>query len=250
MQARGWIAGRTFPAEMPLLNLSQAAPMDPPPEAMRHAMAEMIVNDPGAHLYGPVLGMPELREAVAQQWTDDYHGTVSADQVAITSGCNQAFSAAIASLAQEGDNVILPTPWYFNHRMWLDMSGIETRTLACRDAMLPDVAEAESLIDARTKAIILITPNNPTGAEYPEGLMRAFLQLARKHGIALIVDETYRDFHSSDDASHDLFTDPDWDDTLIHLYSFSKAFRLTGHRVGAITASSNRWFRSKSFWTP
>jgi len=247
MQARGWIAGRTFTAEMPLLNLSQAAPMDPPPEAMRHAMAEMIVNDPGAHLYGPVLGMPELREAVAQQWTDDYHGTVSADQVAITSGCNQAFSAAIASLAHEGDNVIQPTPWYFNHRMWLDMSGIETRTLACRDAMLPDVAEAESLIDARTKAIILITPNNPTGAEYPEGLMRAFLQLARKHGIALIVDETYRDFHSSDDAPHDLFTDPDWDDTLIHLYSFSKAFRLTGHRVGAITASTSRMVQVEKF---
>lgn len=236
MRAREWIAGRTFPSDRPLLNLSQAAPTDPPPAQMRQAMAEMIVNDPGAHLYGPVLGLPELREAVAERWSHDYSGRIVSDQVAITSGCNQAFCAAVASLARQGDNVILPTPWYFNQRMWLEMSGIETRALPVRDRMFPDVAEAERLIDAHTRAIVLVTPNNPTGAEYPAGLMRAFLELARRHGLALIVDETYRDFHSSDASPHDLFTDPDWHDTLIHLYSFSKAFRLTGHRVGAVTA--------------
>ena len=66
------------------------------------------------------------------------------------------------------------------------------------------------------------------------------MDLARARGLALIVDETYRDFDIRDGAPHDLFADPDWDDTLIQLYSFSKAYRLTGHRVGALTASPAR----------
>ncbi|WP_316013048.1 aminotransferase [Roseobacter sp. HKCCA0434] len=247
MEARAWIAGRSFPADRPLINLSQAAPIDPPPEQMRHAMVEAVMGDPGAHLYGPVLGLPDLRAAVARRWSRGYGGAIEPDQVAITSGCNQAFCAAIATLAAAGDNVILPAPWYFNHRMWLDMSGIDTRVLPCGDGMLPDPEAAAALIDDRTRAIVLVTPNNPTGAEYPAGLMRAFLDLARSRGLALIVDETYRDFHSQDGAPHDLFADPDWSDTLIHLYSFSKAFRLTGHRVGAIVAGRARLAQVEKF---
>ena len=77
--------------------------------------------------------------------------------------------------------------------------------------------------------------------------MRAFFDLARAHGIALIVDETYRDFDSRTGAPHDLFADPDWGDTLIQLYSFSKAYRLTGHRVGAIVASAARLAEVEKF---
>ena len=77
--------------------------------------------------------------------------------------------------------------------------------------------------------------------------MRAFLELARKHKIALIVDETYRDFDSRSGAPHDLFSDPDWADTLIHLYSFSKAYRLTGHRVGAVVADTKRLAEIEKF---
>ncbi|QPH53952.1 aminotransferase [Pontivivens ytuae] len=239
MEARAWIAEATFPPERPLLNLSQAAPVDPPPEALRAAMAEAL-GDPAAHVYGPVLGLPELRETVAEQWSASYGGAIAADQVAITSGCNQAFCAAIATLAQAGDNVILPTPWYFNHKMWLDMMGIEARLLPCGPDMMPEPERAAELIDARTRAVVLVTPNNPTGAEYPGGLLDAFMTLCRTRGLGLIVDETYRDFDSREGAPHALFADPDWDDTLIHLYSFSKAFRLTGHRVGAMIAARDR----------
>ena len=74
MEARRWLDGVTHPADRPLLNVSQAAPVDPPPEAMRQAMAEIVVNDPEAHLYGPVLGLPALRAEVAQQWSGHYNG--------------------------------------------------------------------------------------------------------------------------------------------------------------------------------
>ena len=95
MEARRWIAGKDF-TDRPLINVSQAAPVDPPPAPLRAAMAEIVMEDAEAHLYGPVLGLPALREEVAKRWTASYGGEVRPAQVAITSGCNQAFAAAIA----------------------------------------------------------------------------------------------------------------------------------------------------------
>jgi len=247
MEARRWLEGVTHPQNRPLLNVSQAAPVDPPPQALRAAMADIVMQDAGAHLYGPVLGLPDLRAEVATRWSADYGGTVTPAQVAITSGCNQAFAAAIATLCGEGDEVILPVPYYFNHRMWLDMSGVATVPLVVGDGMIPDAQAAAALITPRTRAIALVSPNNPCGVEYPAATLRAFMDLARARGIALIVDETYRDFDSRTGAPHDLFADPAWDDTLIQLYSFSKAYRLTGHRVGAVVASAARLAEIEKF---
>lgn len=234
MEARRWLDGVIHPDDRPLINVSQAAPVDPPPAPMRAAMAEMIINDPESHLYGPVLGLPELREEIASRWSRNYGGAIAADQVAITSGCNQAFAAAISSLCAEDDEIIIPLPYYFNHRMWLDMAGVKTVGLMTGSDMMPNVDEAAKLITPRTRAIALVSPNNPAGVEYPASLLVAFRDLAKASGIKLIVDETYRDFDSRTGAPHPLFDADDWHDTLIHLYSFSKAYRLTGHRVGAV----------------
>ncbi len=247
MEARRWLEGVTFTPERPLINISQAAPVDPPPEPLRRAMAEAALNQPDAHFYGPVLGRSELREAVARDWSRAYGGSIRPDEVAITQGCNQAFCATIQTLAGPGDEIILPLPWYFNHKMWLDMQGIRTVGLHCGQGMVPDAEAAAKLITDRTRAIVLVSPNNPSGAEYPAETLRAFYDLARSRGIALIVDETYRDFDSREGAPHDLFADPDWGGTLIHLYSFSKAFRLTGHRVGALIASPARMVEVEKF---
>lgn len=236
MEARRWVDGVSFPADRPLINVSQAAPVDPPPPPLRAEMARLVMDDPFAHIYGPVLGLPELREEVAAQFSVAYDGVISNRNVAITSGCNQAFSATISALTDQGDEVIVPVPWYFNHKMWLDMAGVVTVPLATGRDLLPDPQMAAQLITARTRAIVLVTPNNPGGVEYPAPLIRAFAELARTQGLKLIVDETYRDFHSQTGAPHDLFTDPSWADTLVQLYSFSKSYRLTGHRVGAMVA--------------
>ncbi len=247
MEARRWLDGVTHPADRPLINVSQAAPVDPPPPALRQAMADAALTKDDAHLYGPVLGMPALRDALAAQISTHYEATVTGDHVAITSGCNQAFAAAIATLCAEGDEVILPTPWYFNHKMWLDMSGVTSVALRTGDDLLPDVDAARALITPRTRAIALVTPNNPGGVEYPAELVRAFYDLAVEAGIALMVDETYRDFDSRTGAPHALFQQDGWQDTFIHLYSFSKAYRLTGHRVGALSASPARLAEVEKF---
>lgn len=246
MEARGWLEGVDFSARA-LINVSQAAPVDPPPAPMRAAMAEVILSNDEAHLYGPVLGLPELRHEVGSQWSAAYHGQIAAENVAITSGCNQAFAASIATLCTDGDEVIIPVPYYFNHRMWLDMSGVKTVPLQTGAGMIPDADAAAQLITSKTRAIALVSPNNPTGVEYPADVLVAFRDLCRARGIALIVDETYRDFDSRTGKPHPLFSDPEWDDTLIHLYSFSKAYRLTGHRVGAVIASVRRLAEIEKF---
>ncbi len=247
MDARSWLHGLTFSPDRPLINVSQAAPVDPPPMALREIIAHKALTDDDAHLYGPVLGLDSLRSALAARNSALYGAPVDFAQIAITSGCNQAFAAAIAATCTQDDQVLLPTPWYFNHKMWLDMSGVHAVPLPVGARMLPCPHEAARLITPRTRAIALVSPNNPAGVEYPAALLRQFFDLAQNHGIKLILDETYRDFHSQPGAPHDLFTLPDWPDTLIHLYSFSKAYRLTGHRVGALITGTQLITQAEKF---
>ncbi len=169
-----------------------------------------------------------------------YGGRIEPGDTAFTTGCNMAFFATAMVLARHGDAVLLPTPWYFNYQMTLAMMGIEARPLPCleEEGFAPRVEDAEKLIDGRVKAIVLVTPNNPTGAVYPEHVVAEFAALCRRKGIYLVIDETYRDFLPSGmSRPHGLFADEDWRDTVIGLYSFSKSYAIPGHRIGAVTAA-------------
>jgi aspartate/methionine/tyrosine aminotransferase len=176
---------------------------------------------------------------LAGKWSRTYKTDFSQENIAITSGCNQAFCAVVASLCQAGDDVILTAPWYFNHDMWLTLSDVNTRPLYCDNTLIPDPNDAEKMINDRTRAICLVTPNNPAGVEYSNDLLNDFMDLSQKHNVKLIIDETYLDFRTIDDV-HTLWAHPAAQDHLIVLYSFSKAYRLTGHRVGAVIASPHQ----------
>ncbi len=222
-----------------LLNLCQAVPSYMPAEALQDEIAR-LAHAPETHLYTDISGIAELRQALAEHMAADYQGRIAAENVSITSGCNQAFCAAVMAVAQRGDNVVLPAPYYFNHQMWLDMLGVEKRLIpAFGEAhAFPLPHDAAGLIDDRTRAIVLCSPNNPTGAIYPPHIIEGFYELAKASGIALIIDETYKDFRSNPEPLHNLFAKADWQDTFIQLYSFSKVFALTGYRVGSIIAGS------------
>ena len=235
--ARAWMTRYDGAFGAPI-DLSQAAPGSAPPRALLDRLAG-AAGAPDAARYGAILGDEPLRAAYAGEVAALYGGDVAAGDVAITAGCNLAFLAAALAVARAGEAVLLPAPWYFNHQMTLNMLGIEARPLPCRaaDGFVPDLATAERLIDERVRAIVLVTPNNPTGAIYPASVIAGFAALARSRGIALIVDETYRDFlGESAGRAHELLADPAWRDTVIQLYSFSKAYAVPGHRLGAITA--------------
>ncbi|KAA2235030.1 aminotransferase [Salinarimonas soli] len=238
-EAQGW--ARAYDGAMgPLINLSQAVPGSPPPPELLERLAA-AAGAPETARYGAIEGDEPLREAYAADVSRLYGGRVDTGDVSITTGCNQAFFAAMMLLARAGDAVILPQPWYFNHQMTLDMLGLEIRGLPClpERGFVPDVGEAEALIDERVRALVLVTPNNPTGAVYPPGVIEAFAAMCRRRGIWLVVDETYRDFMPAGvNRAHGLFADEGWREGVIQLYSFSKAYAIPGHRLGALVADA------------
>ncbi|TDH61287.1 aminotransferase [Dankookia rubra] len=236
--ARAW-AARYAGGAGPMIDLTQAVPGYPPHPDLLAKLAEAAGSRAAAG-YGPIDGDPSLREALAADVSAVYAAPVAAAEVAVTAGCNLAFSMAMAVIAGGGTGgVILPVPWYFNHRMALEMQGIPAVPLPCRaeDGFLPDPARIEPLLAAGARALVLVTPNNPTGAVTPPGTIEACAALCRRHGAWLVLDETYRDFLPAEATPpHALFRDPAWRDGLVHLYSFSKAYCVPGHRVGAIIA--------------
>ncbi len=209
----------------------------PPAAELQREVARAALLD-GTSLYTDIFGLPELRQELARHMAADYGGAIAPEEVCITSGCNQAFAAALLALAAPGDNVIVPVPYFFNHTMWLGMQGIEARFIPAMgpQGAWPEAADAAPLIDGRTRAIVLCSPNNPTGAIYPPQAIAALFDLAREKGIALVIDETYKDFREDKAPPHGLFARPGWQETFVHLYSFSKAFSMTGYRVGSIIA--------------
>jgi aspartate/methionine/tyrosine aminotransferase len=239
-EAKAWLAaydGRHGPA----LDLSQAAPAYAPPPALMAALVEAAA-DPATAAYGPIRGETLLREAYAAEMTALYGGLIAPDDVAIVAGCNQAFVMTAMAIARAGEEIILPAPWYFNHKMALDMLGQRAVPLPCRAerGFAPDPEEAERLITPRTRAIVLVTPNNPTGAIYPPDVIASFSALAERRGLWLVIDETYRDFlPAKDQRPHALVADAGTiPPHAIQLYSFSKAFALPGYRLGAIAGAA------------
>ena len=232
-EAWSWVKN---PGSANLIDMCQAVPAHLPPQSLRDYLGDAIKAGEGA-TYTDIRGIPALREALAANISERYQGTVSADDILITAGCNQAFCSVIDTLCTTGDEVIVPLPCYFNHQMWLSARGVVPRYLSFNaETTMPDAEEARSLISESTRAILLVTPNNPSGAIYSPECIDQFFALAREHGIALIIDETYRDFIDINQLPHRLFSATEWRDTLVHLYSFSKVFSLTGFRTGAVVA--------------
>ncbi|KAF4562636.1 hypothetical protein EYR36_004030 [Pleurotus pulmonarius] len=195
----------------------QRSPGYPPSKDLLDALSS-AASQPSTARYSDVLGDMPLRRLLAKEMEIVYgEGTrIVADDIALTAGCNLAFVATVMGLADAGDEIILPTPWQVS-------------------ATYPSII---THFTSQTKAIALVSPNNPTGAVYPSALLASFAELAHSRNIALILDETYRDF-ILDSAPHGLFTTSStpWRDYLVHLFSFSKSYAIPGFRLGSITAS-------------
>lgn len=219
-----------------LLDLAQAAPQYPAaPEVVEHIAR--VARDPLGGTYTDVPGLAKLREAFAAELSRDYAGTVTPANVVVTAGCNQAFSLAVSAVAGPGDEVIVPLPYYFNHDMWLRATGVVPVYLDPAPDLVPRAADAAALVTHRTRAIVLVTPGNPTGATVDPAGIAAFAELARRHDVALLLDETYRSFRDTTGPAHHLFAGPDWQQTVVSLHSFSKDLAIPGYRVGAVVGS-------------
>lgn len=232
-----------IPPGLPLLDLSQGAPGFPPAAVVQEAMAVSARSEGGSR-YSPLMGLPALREALADDISSMYGlgnptegAGVSATDICVTSGCNQAFTMVMSALTEPGDEVVLPLPYYFNHDMWLGMEGVRALYLSAGESFRPSVADAKQLLTSKTRAIVLVTPGNPTGLTLTPAELSGFADLARDEGIVLVIDETYRSFVPGaldDNPPHDLFSRPDWREYIVSLHSCSKDLAIPGQRIGAV----------------
>ena len=164
---------------------------------------------------------------------------LSPDNFCLTIGASQAFWLAIVTLCRAGDEVVVQAPYYFDHPMALDILGIRGvyAPFVESEGGHPNPAAIESLITDRTRAILVVSPSNPTGAIVSPDVIQELFDVARRHDIALILDETYNEFIPEGRRPHDLFSDPSWGDHFVQIASFGKTYALTGYRAGMLVAS-------------
>jgi aspartate/methionine/tyrosine aminotransferase len=222
-----------------LLDFSQAAPGYAMHDDLRASLSA-LAGDRSMQGYGPIVGETVLREAYARHVSDLYGGDVAAENIQVSAGCNQAFFATMKVVAGPGDAVLLIEPLFFNHRDALALQGVrvDVAQASADDGFQPTAEAVRAALTPETRAVVLVTPNNPTGAVYDDATLQAVFDVCREAGVWLVTDETYRDFPDYPDGRpHGLLTRADWADTLIQLYSFSKAYCIPGHRLGVIAAA-------------
>lgn len=203
----------------------------PPPEASAQ-LARFFAN-PVLHRYQPVAGIPELLGQIETKLALENGIKVGAENhVMVTAGGNQAFINVVLAIADPGDEFILPTPYYFNHEMAITMANCQPVLVPTDGNYQLDLAAVAAAITPRTRAIITVSPNNPTGAVYPEATLREVNRLCAERGIYHLSDEAY-EYFTYDGARH--FSPASIADSATHtisLFSLSKSYGFASWRIG------------------
>lgn len=192
-------------------------------------------RDPKMHKYGPAAGMPELREAVAEKTLRDSGYTVDASQVLITNGGKHAVFAALATIIDPGDEVLLPAPYWVTYPEAVGLAGGIPIVIATDDStgFLVTVEQLEAARTEKTKALIFVSPSNPTGAVYPPEAVAAIGRWAAEHDVWVITDEIYEHLiYGSTGFSSIPSLVPEIRDRCIVVNGVAKTYAMTGWRVG------------------
>jgi alanine-synthesizing transaminase len=200
------------------------------PETMRLAMIEnLALAEPYCHQKGV---FPAREAVVMQQQDRGIHG-VSADEVFIGNGVSELIDLSLRALLNPGDEVLLPSPDYPLWSAAVALNGGAQRYYDCTpdNAFQPDVGQIESLIGSKSKAIVIINPNNPSGAVYDRSTLEQIIALAEKHGLVVLADEIY-DQMVYDDAEYVPIATLVENTVSLTFSGLSKVYRACGYRVG------------------
>lgn len=191
--------------------------------------------------YSRTEGSAEYRQKIAH-----YYGThgihVTEDEIIVTTGGSEALSFAIGTIADPGDEIIIPEPFYANYNGFAQANGVQVQAVPSLfedNFALPPIAEFETRINANTKAILICNPGNPTGYLYTREEIEQLAALALKHDIFLIADEVYREFAYDGRQHHSIMTLPALEQHAILIDSVSKRYSMCGARIGCL-ASKNK----------
>ena len=232
------VVGDNSPCGKTYIDLCQAVPdYAPAPELIEDVKRSL--SDPGTSLYTSDEGRLDVRKAVCRRYGRIYGASLTPENICLTVGASQAFWLAMVTLCSAGDEVIVQVPYYFDYDMALEMMAIKRVYAPFHEATggLPDVEAIERLITPRTRAILLVSPSNPTGMDVPPDILDHLFDIAERHGIALVLDETYSDFIAGGARPHRLFSREGWGNHFVHIMSFGKTYAITGYRAGALVGS-------------
>lgn len=204
----------------------------PPREAVDAIQA--MVAEPFNHKYQAVTGWAPLVEAIRAKLVSENRISAAGNEVMVTAGSNMAFLNAVLAVGDLGDEFILPLPYYFNQEMAIRMAGCTPVFAPSRANFQLDVGAIEAAITNRTRAIVTVSPNNPTGAVYSREDLAAVNALCRRRGLYHFSDEAY-EYFVYDGAEH--FSPASLADAAAHtlsFYSFSKNYGMASWRVGYV----------------
>jgi aspartate/methionine/tyrosine aminotransferase len=203
----------------------------PPPEAI--AAISQFLAQPENHKYQAVEGISPLLTAIQEKLATENQILINKNNyIVVTAGSNMAFMNAVLAITNAGDEIILNTPYYFNHEMAITLANCRP-VLVATDAnyqLQPDAIAAA--ITEKTRAIVTISPNNPTGVVYSPSLLAEVNQICREKGIYHITDEAYEYFTYSGAKHFSPGSLPNSDSHTISLFSLSKAYGFASWRIG------------------
>ena len=223
-----------------VISLGQSVPFFGPPPEMIEAVRDALDSfGPRLHTYGPDAGIPELREALARKLTDFNGVEVDPDrQLLVTPGSNQAFMVTMMTILDPGDEVAIASPYYFNHHMAIELCRGVVREipLSEENGFQMTLEDVESVLTPHTKAVVIISPNNPTGTVYDPEEVVAIARSLTERGIYVITDDAYEVFCYDGTRHVSPRAVVESSELLITLGSLSKTLGMTGWRIGYIAA--------------
>ncbi len=230
------LAARRFASRPDYLDLGQGVPGFIPPRAALAVLSDRI-HHPSAHRYTPDEGHIELREELAVYLRRMSGVLVDPErEVVITAGANQAFAGVVLTVVSPGDRVIMPAPYYFNSYMAVQIAGGIPVPAPVDHEFQPVPEVIEGLVDSRTRVVLLVSPNNPTGAVYERSRIDQIVDICLEHDLLLVSDETYARLVFDDARHYSARSRRDACENVVMIGSFSKDFGMSGWRVGYIVA--------------
>lgn len=194
--------------------------------------------DENQHHYTHPAGLPALREAIGAKLARENGLDYGVDEIIVTAGVQEAVQLCALAILDQGDEVLIPSPRFTSYDAAVAMAGGTVVTVPTREeddfATVP--AEIEARITSRTKMIVLITPNNPTGAVTPPAMVREIADIAIRHDLIVLSDEIYEKLIYDDNVHLSIATLPGMKERTITLNGFSKSYAMTGWRVGYVAA--------------
>ena len=221
------------------LNIGNLAPFGfDAPDEMRH---DVIVNLSNASGYTDSKGLFAARKAIMHYTQEKKIPGVDLDDVIIGNGVSELIVMAMQGLLEDGDEVLIPAPDYPLWTAAVRLAGGTPRHYICDEAngWLPDTADIRAKIGRRTRAIVIINPNNPTGALYPDDLLRELVEIARAHHLIVYADEVY-DKTLYDGATHTSIASLAEDLLFVTFNGLSKNYRACGYRTGWLVVSGEK----------